>query len=83
MKGVTVTVLDQFFDDSLPGRVTAEARDIQFGRLLATVLAGVFYLLGWIAARALRVVWFALTWSATAVRVGWREGLAQQPKTSQ
>jgi hypothetical protein len=72
-----VTVLEQFFDQDLPDRVTAETRDIHFGRLLATVLAGFFYLIGWLTARTFRITWFALAWSATAVRVGWREGFAQ------
>lgn len=71
-----MTVLEQFFDQDLPDRVTAETRDIHFGRLVATVLAGFFYLIGWLTARTVRIIWFALAWSATAVRVGWREGFA-------
>jgi len=77
-----MTVLDQFFDESLPEKVTAEAREIHFGRVLATVLAGVFYLIGWVAARTCRVVWFGLAWSVTAVRVGWREGYAKPAASS-
>ena len=65
------------FDQTLPARVTAQTPDVHLGRLLATVLAAVFYALGWIAARTVRVVVFAVTWSFIAVRLGWREGFAK------
>jgi hypothetical protein len=71
------------FDQTLPARVTAEAHDIQFGRLLAVILAGILYAIGWTAARAVRGVWFVLTWSFTAVRLGWREGFAPPGARSQ
>lgn len=64
------------FDQTLPARVSAQTPDVHIGRLLATVLAALFYGLGWIAAKTVRVVVFALTWSFTAVRLGWREGFA-------
>ena len=65
------------FDQTLPGRVTASTPDVHVGRLLATVLAALFYALGWVAARTVRVVVFAAAWSFTAVRLGWREGFAK------
>jgi hypothetical protein len=65
------------FDQALPARVTAATPDVHIGRLLATVLAAVFYALGWVAAKTVRVVVFAVSWSFTAVRLGWREGFAK------
>lgn len=57
-------------------RITAEARDIRLGRALLTLLAGVFYVIGWIAAKVVGVVWFAVAWAGTAVKVGWAEARA-------
>lgn len=57
-------------------RITAEAREIRLGRTLLTLLAGLFYVLGWLAAKIVNVVWFAAAWSFTAVKVGWVEGRA-------
>lgn len=65
------------FDQTLPARVTAQTPDVHVGRVLATVLAALFYALGWVAAKTVRLVVFALTWSFTAVRLGWREGFAK------
>ncbi|MGH8952686.1 MAG: hypothetical protein ACRDX9_14855 [Acidimicrobiia bacterium] len=53
-------------------RINAEARDVQVGRSLLTLLAGFFYLLGWLAGKAVT----GLAWCFAAVRVGWREGRA-------
>jgi len=55
-------------------RITKQAREIRFSRVLLTVLAGIFYGIGWITARGFGVLWLALTWSAVAVKVGWQEG---------
>lgn len=70
------------FDQTLPARVTAQAPDVHVGRLLATVLAALFYALGWTAAKTVRVVVFALAWSFTAVRLGWREGFAKPVRSA-
>ena len=65
------------FDQTLPARVSAQTPDVHVGRLLATVLAAIFYALGWVAAKTVRLVVFAVSWSFTAVRLGWREGFAK------
>ena len=58
-----MTVLDQ-----VPlQRITAEARQVQVGRLLLTLLAGVFYLIGWLVARLL----LGVVWCCVAVKVGY------------
>lgn len=55
-------------------RITAEAREIKLGRTLLTLLAGLFYVIGWVAAKLVNVVWFAVAWSYAAAKVGWVEG---------
>lgn len=54
-------------------RITAEARRIHFWRTVLTILAGVLYGLGWLAGKAVIVGWFALAWTAAAIKVGWQE----------
>ncbi len=61
-------------DDATLARISFEARQILFWRTVLTLLAGFFYGLGFVAARVLGLVWLALAWVFTAVRVGWREG---------
>lgn len=62
-----------FFDEVLTDRITAEARQTHFWRTVLTILAGVLFGVGWLAAKAVGVLWLALAWSAVAVRVGWQE----------
>lgn len=40
-------------------------------RLLLLAVGGVFWVLGWTARR---VIWPALAWCATAVKLGWEDG---------
>lgn len=51
-------------------RISGEARQVRFGRLLLTLIAAVFYVIGWLAGRA----FLAMAWCGVAVRVGWQEG---------
>lgn len=55
-------------------RITTQARDIQFRRVLLTLLAGLFFAVGWSVAKLFGVLWLAVAWSVTAVKVGWQEG---------
>jgi len=65
--------------DSIPiDRINREAREVDAGRALLTVLAAVLFAVGWLAAKTVGVVWLTLAWSATAVKVGWREGRSPQ-----
>jgi hypothetical protein len=68
-------------DDMLVHDITARAKQIQFSRFLLTVLAAMFYGIGWLTARTFGVIWLALTWSAVAVKVGWQEGRKTAPKS--
>jgi hypothetical protein len=54
-------------------RISAEAREVHFGRTLLTIFAGVLYGIGWVAAKTVGLVWRAVAWSAVAVKVGWLE----------
>lgn len=54
-------------------RITAEARQVSFWRTVLRVLAGMLFGLGWLAAKTVAVLWLAVAWSATAVRLGWQE----------
>lgn len=54
-------------------RVSAQAREIRFGRTLLTLLATVLYCVGWITAKTWIWLWFALCWSAVAIKVGWTD----------
>jgi hypothetical protein len=49
--------------------ITEQARRVRVGRVLLTLLAGVFYLAGWAAGKAA----MAVVWCAVAVKVGWQE----------
>jgi hypothetical protein len=55
------------------GRITAEAREVQFRRAVLTALASVLYAVGWIVRKVFAVLWLVLTWSWTAIRLGWQD----------
>lgn len=69
-----MATLDQLLDGKRLDRITAEARQVHFGRVVLTVIAAVLYGIGWIAARTFGVIWLAAAWTAVAVKVGWVEG---------
>ncbi len=62
-------------------RITTEAREVDFRRTALTLLAGLFWLIGWTTGKALGGIWLALAWSATAVRVGWADARPARPTT--
>ena len=51
-------------------QISREARQVRFGRILLTLIAAVFFGLGWAAGR----VFYGLAWCGVAVRVGWQSG---------
>ena len=55
--------------------ITAQARQVRFGQVLLTVLAAVFFGLGWAVGR----FFLALAWCAVAVKLGWQAGAARGP----
>lgn len=60
-------------DGAVVDRITVEARQIHFGRVLLTVFASLFFAVGWVAAKTCQVLWLALAWMFAAVKVGWQE----------
>lgn len=56
------------------GRISAEAREIHFGRVLLTLLAAVLFGVGWVASKAV----LSVAWVCAAVRVGWVEARASK-----
>jgi len=57
-------------------RITSEARKVEFVKTVLTMVAAVLYGLGWVVAKVVTVVWFALAWAGTAVKVGWVDARA-------
>jgi len=69
-------------DEALVGRIQNRAAEIHPGRTLLTLVAALFFALGWIVAKVARGVWLVISWSIAAVRVGWQEGWkAPDPRT--
>lgn len=61
--------------DRIPvGQIGDEAREVQFSRVLVAAITGVLFGLGWVVAKVVGAVWFALVWSAVAVKVGYQAG---------
>ena len=54
-------------------RISAEARDVQFGRTVLLALAGLLYGVGWLAAKTFTLLWRAVAWMGVAIKVGWTE----------
>ncbi|MEU2339923.1 hypothetical protein ABZ608_41430 [Streptomyces sp. NPDC013172] len=54
-------------------RITSQAREVRFWRTVLSALAGVLFGLGWLTAKGFAVLWLAVVWTATAVRLGWQE----------
>lgn len=54
-------------------QITAEARRIRFWRTVLTVLGGLLFGLGWLAAKGFALAWLAVAWSVAALKVGWQE----------
>ena len=56
-------------------RISREASQVQFRRVLLTAIAFLFYGLGWLAAKFFVVLWRAAVWSFVAVKLGWQDGM--------
>jgi hypothetical protein len=69
-------------DDAVVGRIQTSAAQMHPGRTLLTLIAALFFALGWLVAKLARGVWLVLSWTIAAVRVGWQEGFqAPDPRT--
>lgn len=58
-------------------RISTEAREVHFGRTALTVIAALFYVIGWLVAK----LWLAVAWCGTAVKVGWQEARRPNPRS--
>jgi hypothetical protein len=66
---VTTSVLDRVPVDA----ITEQAQQVRFGHTLLTIVAAVFFGIGWLAAKS----WLTVAWCAVAIREGWRDGRGQ------
>jgi hypothetical protein len=51
-------------------RISAEARQLQFGRAILTIVFTPLFLVGWLLGKS----WRAVTYALAALKVGWHEG---------
>lgn len=68
------TILDRVPLD----RITTEAKKLHFWRTVLTLIAGLFFLLGWIVAKTVMLIWAAIAWCVAAVKIGWQD--ARRPR---
>lgn len=61
-------------------RINERARQIHFWRTVLTLIAGLLFGLGWTVAKGFGGLWLVLTWTATAVAVGWQD--ARRPTST-
>jgi fatty acid desaturase len=54
-------------------RINEQARAARPGRALLTILAALFFAIGWVAGKTITVIWLSIAWSFAAVKVGWQE----------
>jgi hypothetical protein len=54
-------------------RISAEAREVRFGRTVLLLLAGLLYGVGWLAAKVFVLLWRAVAWVGVAIKLGWTE----------
>lgn len=71
-----MTVAAEGFAD----RVSAEAKDVHPGKLIAVAFAAVFFAIGWVFAK----LFLAVAWMIAAVKVGWLEagGPGRKPQAA-
>lgn len=62
-------------------RINEQAQQMRFWPTVATVLAGLCWGLGWLAAKGFAVVWLAARWAAAAVSVGWADARRSASKS--
>jgi hypothetical protein len=63
-------------------QITSRARAARPGPVLAAVLTGVAMALGWVLAKTLGLVWYALAWLVAAFWEGWVTGWDHRPRVT-
>jgi uncharacterized membrane protein len=64
-----LATLDQLLDSDRTQEISRQAAQVDVGRVLLTLIAAVFFSIGWIAGKAL----LAVVWCAVAMKVGYVE----------
>jgi hypothetical protein len=54
-------------------RIQEQSKPVDLGRVLMVLVVGVFYLLGFIARRAVLVLGVGLGWMLAAAQTGWQD----------
>ena len=54
-------------------RIESEAKLVDLGRVLMTLVVGLFYLLGFVARKTVLVLGVGLGWMLAAARTGWQD----------
>lgn len=73
-----MTFLDDVLQRVPVEQINRQAREVHFWRTVLLVLAGVLFGVGWLAAKGFAVLWLAVAWTATAVKLGWAAGRASR-----
>lgn len=76
---MTASLLDRVPLD----QITEQARQVKFGRAVKRLLITTLFLIGWVAAKTLGVVWLGLAFCWCAVDRGWREAQGNRPTRSE
>lgn len=76
-----MTTFDTLLDRVPVQRITAEAREVHFRRTMVTLLAGLFWLIGWSVGKAFTGLWLAVAFVVLAVRVGWSDARPTASRT--
>lgn len=68
------------FMDRIPvEEITREAQQVNFGKALLTLVAGLLFGLAWLAGKFFRVFLVGAAFTVAAVKVGWKESTGQGP----
>lgn len=59
-------------------KIQRRAAELNAVQLLLLVVAGVFWVLGWLVSKLALMVWTGLSWTLAAVEVGWKD--ARRPR---
>jgi len=64
-----MTVLDSRLD-----AISRRREEIRVGRILALLIGGLFFGLGWLVAKVVSGLWAGFLWTLAAAALGWEQG---------
>ena len=60
--------------DRIPvAEISRQARQVRFGHTIVALITGTLFAAGFLVAKLFTVLWLALAWVATSVRLGWQQ----------